>query len=202
MVAVNDKVVVGPLYGQPDNIAIVSGGAGGISEGDYNTWTWKWTERPTSGTTSRSIDALIDEENSVISVAYRDTTSNWRFGVYNISDFSVVFESAAGSKYTYLHPDTREKRGMHHNMVDFTYGGMSRSLQTYLLLLRTDRDTIEVWRGGSTVLWSRSIAADFTRSSWVFNGHISLLGKYILIVTQDASSPYYTYLMLYEGSSV
>lgn len=174
---------------------------GGISEGDYTNWTWKWTKKPTSGINSTGdIDALIDEKNNVIIVNWADNSNKTRVGMYNISDFSVVYESPTGSDYTLGSTENTRKQGFHFGMVNLYYGGRSRSQQTYILLERVDYDTIEVWRGGAARLWYRSTAADFGRAVWPDAGAISILGKYILIVVRDKTAPYDTYLMLYEGA--
>ena len=91
---------------------------------------------------------------------------------------------------------------MHEGIARFEYGGASRSNQTYLLFVRNDTSTIEVWRGGSAALWSRDTDIDFTRAVWCDSGGISPTGKYIVVSPQDKTTPYDNYLMLYEGSYV
>lgn len=172
----------------------------GLYEGNYTSWTKKWINKPTNDFyNAYNLDVFIDEKNDTLSVAYKDSSSKYRFAIYNISDFGAVYESPAGSHYTYAPPNSTSKEAAHLELSYFDYGGFSRSLQTYLLLGRRDEYTIEVWRGGTSALWSRNTRTDFGKTCYSYAGGISLLGKYVLVVIHEGVSPYDDYLMLYEG---
>ena len=182
-------------------VTIRAAAAGGIVEGDYTSWVWKWTNVPSNGIVGAdSCDILIDEKNETLSVAWWDKSYDSRFGIYNLSDFSVVYESSLGSNHLYDFPYMPNKSFITQGMVSFYQGGISQSLQTYLLLSRIDQDIIEVWRSGASALWSRNTQTDFGAASSCYAGGISLTGKYIIVLVIEDSSPYDTYLMLYEGT--
>lgn len=177
------------------------GAVGGINEGEYTGWTWKWTNTPSKFIMGCSYwDMVIDDKNGKLSILYYDGDGDNRFAIYNISNFSAVYESPVGSDYTYKHPASNWKAAIHEGISCFGSGGASRTLQTYLLFLRNDESTIEVRRGGSMALWSRDTATDFGRAVWCDSGGISPTGKYIVVLAQDQTTPYNDYLMLYEGS--
>ena len=179
----------------------------GISEGDYTEWTKKWIkDMPNGCYLVEYVDFMIDDKNNRIHLAWFDATpaENARFGIYAISDFSEIFASVAGSNYSWSTNDIDGADDYTDNRIGFQYGtargkvansfqGNSKSIQTYLLLLRTDDKTIEVWRGGDTVLWSRDITLDEAAVTPRIL-YISPTGKYILILTSNKK------LILYEGT--
>ena len=171
--------------------------AAGIAEGDYTSWTWKWTNAIPDGLDDYTrISFFIDDKNDVLYLAWEDgdTPPRKRFGIYNLSDFSVVFESPSGLDYLALFPNQSYARFLKLGDVMLAEGGgLSRSLQRYVLLVREDEETIEVWRGGAIPLWSRNITLDTTGGT-PYAGEISLTGKYI-VVRSDADD-----LILYEGT--
>lgn len=178
--------------------------AAGIAEGDYTSWSHKWTHNaPDVWDYPEPMDLFIDEKNSVVCIGWRDTDNNYRFGIYNLVDFSTIFESPAGSNYTYRASNFRFNKGFElgtsnfvgvtgEATIDSLMGGISRSIQSYILLLKSDRHTIEVWRGGSSVLWSHDIRSE-SAGAFVEMGLISLSGKWILVATSNG------YLILYLG---
>lgn len=177
------------------------GAVGGISEGDYITWTKKWVHIPSNGISSYDlIDVLIDERNGTLSITWEDGNGIRRFGIYKISDFSAVFESPVGAHFVAYYPNMYYKSGFGLGMRYYYTGGVSQSIQTYLLLLRYDKYTIDVWRGGASALWSRNTRSDFGADCYCYTYGIGTTGTYILTVITEAASPYDTYLMLYEGS--
>jgi len=166
---------------------------GGLSEGNYTTWTHKWTnDYPTGLLQAGSTSFLIDERSGVLNLAWHDG-ANYRFGIYNLSDFSAVFQSPALSNYTYVYPWFAEVRFFNLGNASLEDGGLSRSLQSYILLLRSDYHTIEVWRGGAGSLWSHSITGEEIGDT-VFGAEISFTGKWVLVITNNKK------LILYEGS--
>lgn len=206
MVNVGDDVFVAPLHGQKENIAIITGpvgqtgstGAGGIVEGDYNTWTWKWSWTPSNGVYSTSYIAFyIDEINDIFYLWwYADSPKKIRFGSYNIADHSPIFESPTDSDYMYEHPRV-------YGAGDYTFwpgchslwSSIMRSHQTYILLDRADLNTIEVWKAGN-LLWSHNLDDEGGGSyAEPCATEISLTGKYILIY--ECSDLHK--LILYEG---
>jgi len=175
-------------------------GKAGITEWNYTSWTKKWVNKPSNDFREEyRFDVLIDEKNDVLSISWQDSSMDNRFAVYNLSDFSVVFESPLGSNYTYSYPELSTKAGATLDMAYINSGGLSRSLQTYFLLGRQDQSTIEVWRGGSSPLWSRDTNADAGFSCYCKAAAISLRGKYILAFVHKNISPYDDYFILYEG---
>ena len=173
-----------------DNI----GGAAdtGISEGDYTEWVHKWTKTLPGGLEySEGLSIEIDETHGVINIGYSDTTSYQRFGIFNISDFSTVFISTASQNFHdagfYMNGT-----GIDLQLVDEDLG-FSRSLISYILIARADNKTIEVFRSGTSALWSRNIQND--ESGQTMGGMMmSNLGKYIIVATAQKN------LLLYEGS--
>ena len=179
------------------------GAVGGIREGKYTTWTYKWLWDPTDNFNDMSeITYYIDEIKGIFYLwweDYRTDLSPWRvvrFGVYNIADHSTIFESPRTSDYKKYPPSLGAGDwSVYLGITDFYYGGISRAHRTYILQNRADWKTIEVWRAG-VKLWSRDVSGDVGASfSNIDAGSISLTGKYILLGIDGAQK-----LALYEGS--
>lgn len=207
MVSVGDTVFITPVNGQKDYIAVITGPAGaagpGITEGDYNTWTKEWINEPDNTLSNTTyMDIMIDEKNETLNIFYEDAAYDNRFAIYNLSDFSPVFESNRGVDYTYTEANLGFSQRIYRGFVHIFDGGISQSIQTYLLFLKPDGDTIEVWRSGTSVLWSTNTQTDFGATSFCYAGGISLTGKYILIAVREDASPRDYFLMLYKGSYV
>jgi len=169
--------------------------AAGIVEGDYTTWTHKWTKMLPGGINDWEYsDFFLDDKNGKIMAfwEYRDVSLYNRFGVFNISDLSQVFISPPKVDYQYTYPAPYTAEYIHFGMVVRGYGTTSKSFQTYVLFLLSDGITMEIWRGDSNALWSRNIQNDESGET-VGNYIISPSGKYVLIVTMNEK------LMLYEG---
>ena len=190
---------------EQDNIKyLISSGADAVVEGNYNTWTWKWTNAPAEAMEYvADADILIDEKNGNLNIAYGSNPYGWyRFGIYKISDFSPVFESPASSDYMYSYPFLDRKGGFQEGMVYFDYGAISKSHETYFVLGRADAVTIEAWQNGAK-LWSTNTRTDlgYVDRYDCLGGGISITGKYILAMMEKYSGAN-TVLMLYEGSYV
>jgi len=164
---------------------------GGIVEGDYTSWSFKWVNSIPYGLYNKGyLGFFIDEINEVINIAWVESNTWYQFMICNISDFSTVFQHPAGSDYISRYPEAQQGDGIRLGAVGG--GGMSRAIQTYILLLRPDEKTLEVWRGGSSPLWSHDVTIDQSPSTvWV--KAISLSGKWILVSTTQAK------LILYEA---
>ena len=175
----------------------------GISEGDYTEWAKKWAKDIPEGAYTSDNGRLgmhIDDVADIITFSWVDGANKDRFGRYNISDFSVIFESAVGEHYA--PPPWYDTGTLIINPVGFGYAptNFSFSLQTYVLITIYDQVTwkrhkIEVWRTtGITPLWSRDILIDEAAAVEATGLCISSTGKYIVIVTENDK------LILYEGS--
>lgn len=186
-------------------VGLSAAAGGGIVEGDYTSWAKKWLWAPSDGFDTDYKQAFyMDEVNGVFYLWWLDDQGapNWattRFGVYNIEDHSIIFESppdveyVASAPYVYGAGD----RTFRSDCSDVSET-ILRSHQTYILLSRWDAayyyHTIEVWRAG-VKLWSRDIRADTGGSDEEFGpSEISLTGKYILGFSNDTNK-----LLLYEG---
>ena len=166
-------------------------------EGDYTAWEAKWAALlPNNGYGDHDFDYHIDDRFNVINIAWVDDDSDSRWGTFNIADFSTIFLSPAGAKYTSGHT-YNWMGGIQAGKANFEYGGVSKSAQTYLLLCRNDDFTIEVWMGG-TRLWARDLR-DNVNVTYTTSGIISLAGKYILILYQNNNYDYC--LIMYEGGT-
>lgn len=187
-----------------DALEFATVAAGGISEGDYDAWAFEWINALPQGLDD-PCDAgfFIDDKNDVLEITWEDEDNyNSRSGIFNLSDFSSVFTSPTPGDYLYAAPMMDNPEGSRLGNIYFYYGGSSRSLQTYMLLLRNNQYDIEVWRGASSVLWSHNIRDDVP-PSWTYVyarvGAISITGKYILIVQADYDD--HNQLMLYKGAT-
>lgn len=179
----------------------------GNVEDNFNTWTKVWEKPITDNLWSDGyMDLLIDDKSDVLYLSWKDKTySKNRFGAYNLADFSAIFESPADEYYTNTAAFGSLKEFLTFGYVETNYGGMSRSIQTYLVLQRADYHTHEVWRSG-VKLWSRDYRLDsdmLNDNSWCGYGGMSITGKYIILQIEDLTpSPDVFYLMLYKGSYV
>lgn len=162
----------------------------GFKEGNYTSWTFKWSNAFPNGIgTYYHYAAYIDDKNNALYLSWKDSSGDHRFGLYNTADFSVIFQSPAGADYKY--------RGLT-GAATFTRdvcldSGGALSLQTYVVINRYDGVTMEIWRGGVTPLWSRDITLDES-GTYVRMFTISMTGKYLLVYTTSKK------LLLYEGS--
>jgi len=161
--------------------------AEGIAEGDYTSWTHKWTnDYPESWTNWEVQDMMLDENKEVIILSY--LTSTYRLSIHKIEDFTQLyigsdpFYSAWGGW----------KKGMLIGNVKLIEYGMSQSLQSYLLMADDPFHVVKVFRGGS-LLWSHDMRIEAPGDQPQF-GLISLTGKYILLLTYSKK------LILYEGA--
>uniref|UniRef100_A0A6H2A142 Uncharacterized protein n=1 Tax=viral metagenome TaxID=1070528 RepID=A0A6H2A142_9ZZZZ len=169
----------------------------GIAEGDYTTWTYKWTNTVPVGMFFNTLAGMhIDDLNDIISLSWYSTTpAKTHFARYNIADFSAIFESPADADYATT-PNYREYEVIR-NMDKYTRFAPASSLQTYLLLARLP--SLEVWRGsGGTPIWSRNITLDEATIVDYIGYSLSATGKYIgvfVYTTDDWTAS----VMLYEG---
>lgn len=180
----------------------------GIEEGDYNTWTLKWSMALTDGSKYDTPAFYIEEVNDIFYLWWYDDKTHpeadkTRFGVYNMSDHSAVFESPRDSHYL---NNTEMYNG---GYGDYTFWqgchgiqqSIMRSHQTYILLNRYAatwfQPIIEVWRAGA-LLWTRDVLDDTGEASAdIYTSEISLTGKYIMFFETTSRK-----LWLYEGSKV
>lgn len=156
---------------------------GGIEEGDYTSWTHKWSWSVPEGVYYKKIAFYIDEENDILYLWwYANSPQKIRFGAYNITDHSAIFESPTGIDYLYAGPAI-VGAGDHTIQLPCHYlpYAVLRSHQTYMLLERDDLEKIEVWRAGSLV-WSHDLNIEGGGSyAEACAAEISLTGKYILL---------------------
>lgn len=199
MVGVGDTVFVTPVNGQKDYIAVITGpggatggtgAAGGIAEGNYNMWTYKWTFTIPDNVYSDYAAWFIDEINGVFYLNWAKSSSVNAFGIYNLSNHSTVFESL--TDYTASAPFGVKGVCIGHANVNY---GFSRTLQTYTLIMRADWHTIEVWRGEASPLWSYDPVTDDPGQGYADQFSISGTGKYIMLYIHGGGE----HLMLYQG---
>lgn len=179
-----------------DALEFAAVNGGGIVEGDYTSWKWKWTKDFTDGLyVGESFWTFIDEANEVLNVLWTDGSENDRFGIYNLSDFSDVFESDSGADYVIWKSDLVYSRVGVLGLGYVQGGGASRSIQSYVAISRADEHTIEVWRGGS--LWTHDVHDDIDTFA-IRALEISPSGKWLLAVLYYGLT--YGRLVLYEGT--
>lgn len=174
-----------------------------LVEQDYTTWTKVWNNSLPDGLWGVSdLGFLLDDKNDLLVLTWHDGAvagDHWnRFGIFNLADFSTVFLSPSGQDFTKAQPDNGYLGGAMYGNTGVDYGGTSRSIQTYYLLVRNDSITIEVYRGGS-LLWSRNVSAEGHTSVGTIG--ISSTGKWILIGGDTTGIyPYTPTISCYEGS--
>jgi len=185
---------------EQDNVRYLlsSSALDGSFEGDYTAWEFKWDNLiPNNLGYTDEILYDIDERYSIINIVWEDDDNDTRWGTFNLVDFSTIFLSTAGTDYAHYPYDYLG--GMRQGKVNFNYGGISKSAQTYFLLHRADYYTNEVWRGG-TLLWARDLRDDVEDATPTADcGLISLSGKYVLLLYEDDDNKYR--LVLYEGGT-
>ena len=170
---------------------------GGIEEGSYTTWAYQWHNAIVDGLDSNdSIATYVDDENEIFYAMWEDGSWKMRFGVYNLSDFSSVFQSSSASSYQGSYPYLYTNF-IYSGLGNISNGGASRSHQTYFVLGRADEITMEVWRAGSKLL-SRDISVDYADAYTLIAAEVSLIGKYILLVIENTSYAYE--FMLYKAT--
>lgn len=172
--------------------------AAGIAEGDYTSWTHKWTnDFPDNVGDYDRYGTFIDEKNEVLNVLWQDENLNRRLGIYNLADFSTVFQSPSGSNYMGMYPNVANLLFGMFGLANVEEGGFTRSLQSYVAIYKNDEVTIEVWRGGSSPLWTHDVQDD---APGLAGGalEISPTGKWLLAIPYWGAV--YGRLVLYEGT--
>jgi hypothetical protein len=174
------------------NIAI---SVSGIKEGTYTAWTHKWTkDLPDSIMHYDYCYIVLDDKNDLFYVEYRDASGFQRYATYNLDDFSNIFLSPSGQNYRQKSSAWNYESVAKMGDVWLYSRGISTSVQTYLLILRYDLKTLEVFREGS-LLWDHDASGEGATS--VEKGGISLTGKWVLVCVDTAGG---YRLILYEGS--
>ena len=161
-------------------------GEAGIVEGDYTSWTHKWTnDYPENQTNFDVQDMTLDENKGVITMIYLAGT--YRIAIHTIEDFTQLY-LGSDPKYSAW---GAYKKGIVIGNANLINYGFSQSLQSYLLMSDDPFNVVKVFRGGS-LLWSHDMRIEVPGSQPQY-GLISLTGKYILILTYSEK------LILYEG---
>ena len=162
-------------------------------EGNYSTWTHKWTKEFPDGLLGYNYAAFyINEDKGIFAITWRDAASSDRYGVYKLADMSVVFQSPAGAHYLYSRPELSYHRWITIGETgDFSGGGYAASRTRYLAIVRNDGRTLEIWKDG--VLKQTIVITDYIAGAYCELGHFSLTGKYLILTTLP-------YLLLFEGS--
>ena len=168
-----------------------------LVEGNFTTWTHKWTADLPGGIDSVELMTFhIDEANNILSVHYEDDSATGynRFATLNLGDASIIFNSSSGVHYTYsAYPESYYSHGGDSVPLVKNFAASQR---TYLLLVRNDLENIEVWRQGSQ-LWTHNVTSEVAGAS-VYGGGISRTGKYIIAGAYPSSVG--QRLVCYEGS--
>jgi len=164
-----------------------------IFEGDYTTWTHVWNNTLPDGLSGMaSIGTLINDLSDTLVVVWTDSSAKRRLGTFNLEDFSVVNMSPSESNYLRNVASMYDTESPLFGLANMEHGGFSRSIQSYIIIERSDSDTLEVWRHGS-LLWQHSINDDAPGKT-PYYAEISPTGEWILIITQQKE------LVLYKGS--
>jgi len=158
-----------------------------VIEGDFSAWSLIWDIPFPDGLNSLLfVDATASKD--YLYVTYLDGAPNSRLLIVKISDGSQVFLSPAATDYLASVGAISEYRNfMYNTLVYVLNGGKSFSiLAKYVLLLRLDLITLEVWKDG-VLQWSSpdpsTIIAGAT--DWR-NGFIRFDGKYVFAVTDNS----------------
>ena len=170
-------------------------------EGDYTSWEKQWINLvPQNLNSAYEFDWAIDERNDILYMGWTDYNGYNRWGVYYADNFSCFYQSSIGVDYQDNNPYIYYNSFIKQGNVYLNRGGISMSIQSYILLKRNDGYTIEIWREGSK-LWARDIRDDFhTDNCECAVGGISLSGKYLLFLVFDDDTNLYN-IMLYKGGT-
>lgn len=174
-----------------------------VVEKDYTTWTKVWNNSLPDGLWRvNDLGFLLDDRNDLLILTWYDgavSGDHWnRFGIFNLADFSTVLLSPSGQHYTFEEPDNGYLGGTAYGNTGTYFGGTSRSIQTYFVLVRNDELTLEVYRSGS-LLWSHNVSIE----GYIDIGTIGIssTGKWILIGGRTTGFyPYTPKISCYEGS--
>lgn len=210
MVSVGNKVVVAPMEGQPGNLVVISAG-GGVSEGNFNTWTKQWVHYIPHGLNDEwNCECIIDELHDTLMMGWDEEREVWlgphyyRFGVFNLADFSTVFLSPGGENYLDNSPTNPGSDGVkYRGSTNLGNGGMCTTAQSYLMIFRNDGKSIEVWRGGASPLWSIDLSTVFIEDPNHQYAGFSVSGKWIIARNQkDGIGQYKSEIACFKGSYV
>lgn len=177
-----------------------------LVEGNCTNWTYQWGYNLTNGLSNSDFCSFnIDDQNGVLSVSWRDSSEDARFGRYNIEDFSTIFESPAGSDYVQVYPNACWGTGTSQFTFGNAYfgcGAISNSLSSYTLLGRSSYMDVEIWRSTETsALWSHNVTADVPSATYIYTGAVSSTGKWVVIEIQRGNwGDNWWQLLCYEGS--
>jgi len=164
-------------------------------EGNYAAWTFRWNNSIPNGLGLIAYFGIhFIEKVGYFAMSWRDSGGDFRFGIYKLSDMSAIFQSGAGSDYTYrpVYQEYHEWFGRG-GLVYAAGGGIATSYDRYLALLRDDQFTIEIWKDG--VLTQTINIQDYEAGDFVHYIGFSLNGKYLIVLTEVGNK-----LLLFEGA--
>jgi hypothetical protein len=170
-----------------------------VLEGDYTTWTKKWTvDFPDEGILNVDHEAMgfSDSYLYIIWRAKYGLEQRWRLMILNLADGSTKFSSPSDVYYTSTYPDLSYSEVFECNQLAGTrYGAAGFSLLgRYILLLRYGDTQFEIWKDGEKV-WTSPLASEAVAgaSTYYFAG-LRRDGKYVIAVTDN------TKIVCFQGS--
>lgn len=147
-------------------------------EGNYTTYTHMWTNAITNGLTYPRISQHIDTLRNMYYQEWESAAGWDRFGVYNLDTGAVVYESPVAANYIWQFPNAVERVFISNT----TLFDRASSHARYVLIVRADGFTIEVWKDGA-MLWTIPITTPDPLATTVDLVTMSQDGRWILVVT-------------------
>lgn len=155
-------------------------GESGDLEGDYGSYIHQWTlALPDNQGVALRIGFFIDDLRDLLYIWYEDGANDRRFAVYNLVTQVQIFLSPAAAHYTPT---------ITNNMLSSPTGNLSAyscasSRQRYVVLLRDDGDTFEVWKDGA--LLNTDQITNYDAGAWVELLHMSQRGRWLIVYWSD-----------------
>jgi len=170
-----------------------------VLEGDYSTWTRKWTKDfPDEGILNVDHESMAfsDSHLYILWRAKYGLEARWRFLLLNLADGSSEFDSPKDVYYTSTYPDMAYSQVFECNQLAGTrYGAACFSLLAkYVALLRFGDTQFEIWKDGKKV-WTSPLASEAVAgaSNYFYVG-LRRDGKYLIAVTDNNK------IVSFEGS--
>lgn len=155
-------------------------GESGDLEGDYGTYVYRWTlALPQLQGAGLIIGFHVDDIRDLLYIFYDDGALNNRFAIYNLNTQVQIFISPVLVNYT----GTVGSNATSSPCANLSAYHCSASRQRYILLVRNDAVTLEVWKDG-VQLWT-FLMTTINPAILVDLLHMSRRGKWIIVTWSD-----------------
>lgn len=155
-------------------------GESGDLEGDFGNYLYRWNlTLPQLQGAALIIGFHVDDIRDLLYIFYDDGALNNRFAIYNLVTQAQIYISPIAVNYT----GTVSSNATSSPCANLSAYHCSSSRQRYILLVRNDAITLEVWKDGAQ-LWTYLLTT-INPAIIVDLLHMSRRGKWVIVTWGD-----------------